>query len=1764
MFPQDKVPNIRANVLKRELSEAIETASRTGILNLDNILHLEDMDVKKSEFLEIVLPFLREHTKNLRLTRVSLRKNNLDDDEVKSIIRILEANQHLNTLLSLDLANNNIRSEGVKAITKTFVRHTKLTPTILESLNLSGNDLNDDDLILLIKELENNPTLSELTLNDNLLTESTATELAKILKTNTKLNILRLTHNPLGSNGIITLTEALKRNPVLDTLDLDNINIDITAAQALWNALEYNVRLTTLQIDLLNTDKIETLAEETKEENEDEEKNKSEADMRNKKNQYASIRRKIFQKLRENTERRNALFQNTFTKSLETNTLDLKHLSLTNTEYHKIYNFLKKNNTIMTINLGDNNTNQKIARIIEKILTSKTYPNTTLSSLGTHFEEQYPKIKSLLAANRAQRESSLTEILDKARTTGSLDLKDFGLTKIEFEERVMIFLQNPNNTQNLKECDFSGNKLNTPEIMVIAKALENNKTLTTLGDSTLDQTQAIQTLLFHNVSVKRSLDALNEALNRALETGNLYLHGIDLRLHVETHLIPFLENNPLSSINFQHTNLEDAQIIDIINALHLQENKILSSLEMPNMRIDDKTAEIMATALHTNSTLTTLNLSANNISNEGAKQFAEALQLNNTLTFFDFSNNRINNVGLMEIKNALEKNTSLISIGYLEYYNPNRGYHSKWSDNQNLIQIHYLLENNNQIQQSMATVPKTNLLTITQTLSPEIRKKTIKDVASLLANNMLTSLEFRSSLDDDDVIEIAAALKQNTSLRFLNLSSNRIGNRGAIALAEILRENITLTCLKLNYNEEMEDGQEVLIAALKENSTLTELYCQIDHWSKPNNYALHNYNTIHIKQAIQNALATGHLILKDMYLTADFEKLLTPFLSDPENTNKLTSIDFSGTVLNDEQIQLIANLLRENNSLTEIELYCTGLNDHKIALLAESLKKNNTLTKLNIYRKKEEYTSSPTHLSSQGENLLAEALKTNTTLFSLGETVRMPSNIKQHLERNYFKFQNPHCLDKALLEARETGILDLNNKITKHEFQQQILPFIQQNDLIHLNLSNNDFGNDEAKMLGDILKNSTSLKSINLQGTHIDAQGLKMITEALQSNSSLHTLNIDNIITPREIQILQLTLMARETGILNLESMGLTEIELAKYVMPLLIDHFGNLTSINLMNNPIGNNGLALITHILERKNKITTLNLNNTQIDDDGAMMITNILKNNNMLVTLHLEKNNIGSKGIEAFKQFLQSNKTLTTLYGFRNNDIRYLLGSNYAHTTGKVSFSGANLSKQLLDEQVMPFLDTHQYIITELDLGETGISFVTLKMLLSPRIIQNLRILNLSNHNITLDEVKILAKIFTNNTQLISLPGLDHYPEIERLLIRNRNMKNIPDILKTGQVTGILNFSNMHLTTQDLEKYIIPFLQNPENIITQLDLSGNHLDSKAADMLATLLKPQAAKTIKDVFGLKKTTSSKLSKTLICLNLEKNQIGHKGFLSLIDSLQTNNTLKTLYINHNQISNLTNAEMVSIAHILTANKSITSLGTRFEDLYPQFHILLKNNSQPAKRKILTEVFTNESNKVSTIIPKSIEDLIAEYGDFSENKSDTQSKKLEALERAAQEKTLILADPMSTSEHVIFHMSNPTTKQQTHFALPETKEANESRVDPADRIVTFIQALTPQIIRLNEQGILNLDHILEDIYTEIHEKIKLIRIEAEAQSSISDDQEANLKKIKSAIYAFKTNLNPDSDETPPITLEKIAEKMESECAFILKRTPDSSTKAKYL
>ena len=190
--------------------------------------------------------------------------------------------------------------------------------------------------------------------------------------------------------------------------------------------------------------------------------------------------------------------------------------------------------------------------------------------------------------------------------------------------------------------------------------------------------------------------------------------------------------------------------------------------------------KVLEEVLKTNKTLKSLDISHTRLVNDGIKAIAKGLQVNTTLTNFNINGNVMGSIGIQAIAEALKVNNSLIEL--------NIGDRAVEVDNE-WIDI---------LSQDIEAIAFSAIGGI---VNGEIKNSNIKklDISGL-------------NINDESIIYIANALRNNETLTHLDISDNRFSYNGAEILIDALENNTTLVKLNIKFNQmDRHDNQYIII-----------------------------------------------------------------------------------------------------------------------------------------------------------------------------------------------------------------------------------------------------------------------------------------------------------------------------------------------------------------------------------------------------------------------------------------------------------------------------------------------------------------------------------------------------------------------------------------------------------------------------------------------------------------------------------------------------------------------------------------------------------------------------------------------------------------------------------------------------------------------------------------------------------------------------------------------------------------------------------------
>ena len=383
---------------------------------------------------------------------------------------------------------------------------------------------------------------------------------------------------------------------------------------------------------------------------------------------------------------------------------------------------------------------------------------------------------------------------------------------------------------------------------------------------------------------------------------------------------------------------------------------------------------------------------------------------------------------------------------------------------------------------------------------------------------------------------------------------------------------------------------KLLVEALQVNNTLTLLFIEVPFFGDQFIVSLANL------LRVNKTLTTVKCMTNDFVSAHNVQQL-----ADSLMVNKTVNyLMFGGNAWGNDAVRILAGYMKRSESLSSLHLNCSDIGDAGATALAEVLRTNTTLNSLGL--------SDNPGIGNPSVMSLCEALKVNTTLSSL---------------------------DLSGTGISDAGVLSLVEVLKTNT-----------SSLTSLLLSDIKISHQSIKSIAEVLRVNSTLKDLKFEGNKVGVGGTKLIAESLKANTTLKLLSLSrNNIKAKCGRLFSDSLKVNGT----LESLTLAENALGSRGAQLLSEGLRVNTSLrhlDLSGNSIGSEGAESIAETIRVNASLTSLKLAGNNIGDPGANKVSEALKDNVSLEELDLSGNAIGAAGAESIAEALKSNAALTTL--------------------------------------------------------------------------------------------------------------------------------------------------------------------------------------------------------------------------------------------------------------------------------------------------------------------------------------------------------------------------------------------------------------------------------------------------------------------------------------------------------------------------------------
>ncbi|XDV23287.1 hypothetical protein PO909_027923 [Leuciscus waleckii] len=887
-----------------------------------------------------------------RLEKLKLSDCRITEEGYKALASALRSNP--SHLIELDLTGNDPGQSGVKQLLDVAQKpDCKLTPIFLKSpaaleaceyltkvlgkspLLLTELDLSEDKLGDLDGEklsallMDSHSKVEKMKLNNCKLTEVNCSVLVTVLSSKTILKEMNLNNSRLLDSGVKEICEGLK-NPVCELKILKLSNCDLTEESCSALASVISSDSSSLKdLDLSN-------------------------------NNLQDSRVKLLSDgLKENCK-------------LEK--LRLSDCSITEEGYKALASALRSNPShLIELDLTGNDPGQSGVKELNDLLQD-TNCQLKLRFLGPAADEacQYvnrvtgknPLLLEELNLSRCKLNSKevrqLADLLqDKHCKLKIIQLNNNSITEEGCSALTSAFNSNPS---NLIELDLSGNKLGNSGINNICRLLENPQcrleklklsdcsitensfkilTSSLKSNSHLKELELkgndpgrsgvkmftdmlwsglskLKISFLKNAAAEDACKYLTEVLKTdPLQLTELDLSGIELGDKHWKNLSEFLVDSYCKVDKIKLNNYEMTKKSCAVLATVLSKNTILEEMDLNNSRLLDSGVKEICEGLK-KSKLKILKLSDCSITEEGYKALASALRSNPShLIELDLTGNDPGQSGVKELNDLLQDRYN--SLKTLRFLGPAA---------------------DEACQYVRGIVGKNPLLMRELNLSKrELGDTRVNQIAALLQDKhcKLSTLHLcRCSITEEQCLILTSALKSNPShLRELNLSENRLQNRGVKILCDVLEDShCKLERLRLRGCKMTDEGCSAVTSALKSNlSHLRELDLSENK--------LGDSGVKNLCDLLMNPQCKlEKLGLCKCSITEKQCLILTSALKS--NPSHLRELNLSGNKLENTGVNHLCNVLKDSHcKLERLSLNDCGITD--VSSLTQSLSKTNAL-----------------------------------------------------------------------------------------------------------------------------------------------------------------------------------------------------------------------------------------------------------------------------------------------------------------------------------------------------------------------------------------------------------------------------------------------------------------------------------------------------------------------------------------------------------------------------------------------------------------------------------------------------------------------------------------------------------------------------------------------------------------------------------------------------------------------------------------------------
>ena len=1054
-------------------------------------------------------------------------------------------------------------------------------------------------------------------------------------------------------------------------------------------------------------------------------------------------------------------------------------------EIDAISSVLSSNQYLQVLELNNNNLHNDIIKITEAL-------------------KHIRKLEMLILANNNIPQSATAAISDVVSLNTSL--RGFNIEGNNFKSSVEEILKSLSRITSLQKLNLNNNQIPVNCSEALASVVLHNKGLeelhvrdNDLGEGTLEVAKALRNITSLKILVLEGDGIPKESFSQ-----------LALALKSNKHL----EKLRLLSNNLQLSAIDILQSLSTISEL--------KSLNINDNQITEEAGETLASVVSHNKNLEELYLSGNNLG-EGLLSVMKALRHIKSLKKLSLGNNDISKEVSGELACAIKANEYLEEIG-LFASNLKSSAIIVLRSLTTISTLKYLNINNNHITEEAAEALASVILHNTGLEEIDISNNnlgegTLKVAKALRRITSLRSLDFgNNNISKAAAGDLALAIKSNKHLEKLCLHDNNL-NSSAIDILESLSTISSLKFLNVNNNQIGEAGGKELALVIKNNTRLRELYFRhnnIQNSVMEISEALQSISTIDTldlgnnnlsertcdKLALSSSCSTELQLHNNNYLQSS----LIIMLKALDSTTKLKILNLYGNTITEEAGNTLASLISKN--YINLQLLYVSVLTAPIKVI-EALQKHSALEALLF---------DTCSLTEEAENKIASVITKNKSLRRLSlENINLSQTVIKSiltiskltsLRLGDSSLSEEVCdnLSKAVSRNQSLETLVLLDNMLQTGLIKIVKACNKLSNIKVLQLAHNCIAPSKVVELTSIITQNTSLETVLLGGITLNA------AECFHYNINevLHKANIinDSCIksynhcTCLEVIYLEMLRLKIDNGkkCLNIVPIYLNAKNFCFGQKVYQYFQNNNITCIKTQEAKqkvvqIDTKKMILSLYILK---KVKVIDLENSNIDENASFELATALFSNNVLEQLWLRGNKLNTTGAMCILCSLRHLVTLQVLDLSYNN-----IGSQSAYAIAAVIDNNPLMNQLWLDGN---------------DLHSTG----TITICNALKKIRTLSILSLCNNGITDDAADELSAVITQNVLL------------EDLMLSNNQLHSTGIKIIAESLSKLIKLRKLDLFNNDIGKEgassLAIVIQNSTSL-QDLLLSSNNLETSGA---------------------------------------------------------------------------------------------------------------------------------------------------------------------------------------------------------------------------------------------------------------------------------------------------------------------------------------------